>query len=345
MKTNYIKISVLLVVLLCCGPLCAQQSIRVFFAGNSYTSANELPRMVADIAFSMGDEVVYASNTPGGCTFEMHCSNASMDTICQGGWDYVVLQEQSQLPAFPIEIVEEMVFPFAERLVDSIYAFNPEGEAMFFMTWGRKNGDTEFGPMYPMMSTYEGMDSLLYARYMFMAEVNDASVCPVGRVWHYLRDTHDEINLYMSDESHPSLAGSYAAACAFYTMMFGRDPDSITYDAGLSPKAAQFIRSAVHDVVYDSLWKWQRPEPNALPSENQDFEICVSPNPTHDEVTLHLPEGMKAEVMLFSVDNRILLRKTTQNASRLSLDGMPPGVYLLKVITHQGIVVKRIVKQ
>ena len=323
----------------------AQQSIRVFFAGNSYTQVNDLPHLLADIAFSMGDEVIYASNTPGGYTFEMHCSNASMDKICQGGWDYVVLQEQSQLPAFPIEMVEEMVFPFAERLIDSIYAFNPEGEAMFFMTWGRKNGDTEYGSMYPMMSTYEGMDSLLYARYMFMAEANDASVCPVGRVWHYLRDTHDEINLYMSDESHPSLAGSYAAACAFYTMMFGHDPDSITYDAGLSPKAAHFIRSAVHDVVYDSLWKWQRPEPSVLPINGQVPEIYVSPNPTYGEVTLHLPEGMKAEVMLFSVDNRILLRKTTQNAYRLSLDGMPPGVYFLKVITHQGIVVKRIVKQ
>ena len=97
-----------------------------------------------------------------------------------------------------------------------------------------------------------------------MAETNDASVCPVGRVWHYLRDNHNEIELYMPDESHPTLAGSYAAACAFYTMLFGRDPDSITYDADLSLKMAHLIRSAVHEVVFDSLWKWQRPEPNAL---------------------------------------------------------------------------------
>jgi hypothetical protein len=141
------------------------------------------------------------------------------------------------------------------------------------------------------------------------------------------------------------MAGSYAAACAFYTMMFGRDPDSITYEAGLSPKAAHLIRSAVHDVVYDSLWKWQRPEPSALPIDGQAPEIDVSPNPTRGEVTLHLPEGIKADIFLFSVDNRILLRKTTQGTTRLSLDGMPTGVYLLKVVTHQGIVVKRIVKQ
>ena len=336
----------LIALVLCVTMLMAQgERKRVLFIGNSYTDVNNLPQLVQRVAESAGDVLEYQSNTPGGCTFAQHCTNRSMSLIQQGGWDVVVLQEQSQLPAFPIEMVEEMVYPFAERLVDSIYAFNPEGEAMFYMTWGRKNGDTEYGSMYPMMSTYEGMDSLLYARYMYMAEANDASVCPVGRVWHYLRDNHSEIELYMPDGSHPSMAGSYAAACSFYTMMFGRDPDNITYDAGLSPKAAHLIRSAVHDVVYDSLWKWQRPEPNALPIGKQDFEICVSPNPTHGEVTLHLPEGMKAEIFLFSVDDRILLHKTTQSASHFSLEGMPPGIFFLKVITHQGIVVKRIVKQ
>jgi len=347
MKAKSLKTSILFVVFTFFDlHLWAQQSLHVFFAGNSYTSINDLPGMVANIAQSMGDELTYASNTPGGCTFEMHCSNVSMEKICEGGWDFVVLQEQSQLPAFPIEMVEEMVYPFAEQLVDSIYAFNPEGEAMFYMTWGRKNGDTEFGPIYPMMSTYEGMDSLLYARYMYMAEANDASVCPVGRVWHYLRDNHDEIELYTLDESHPSLAGSYAAACAFYTMLFGRDPDSIAYDAGLGMKTASLIRSAVHEVVYDSLWKWQRPDPNTLPVEMQDAEISVGPNPSHGKVTLHLPEETKAEIFLFSIDNRIVLHKMTQSAvTPFSLDEMPAGLYLLKVVTPQGFVVKRIVKQ
>ena len=238
-----------------------------------------------------------------------------------------------------------MVYPFAKQLVDSTYAFNPDGEAMFYMTWGRKNGDTEFGPMYPMMSTYEGMDSLLYARYMYMAETNDASVCPVGRVWHYLRDTHGEIELYMPDESHPSLAGSYAAACAFYTMMFGRDPDSITYEAGLGMKTAGIIRSAVHKVVYDSLWKWQRSDPYVLPSEMQCFVINVSPNPIHDEVTLHMPQETMADTFLYGSDGRIFWNKKTYGTTRLSLEGLPSGIYLLKVITQQGIVVERIVKQ
>lgn len=247
--------------LLFAGQLFAQEHPRVLFIGNSYTQVNDLPQMVADIAQSMGESMEYRSNTPGGCTFEMHCHNQSMTMICEGGWDFVVMQEQSQLPAFPLDSVELYVFPFTQQLVDSIYVHNLCAEPMFYMTWGRKNGDTEFG--YPPMDTYEGMDSLLYARYMQMGEDNDASVCPVGRVWHYLRDHHAEIELYMSDESHPSLAGTYAAACAFYTMFFSRDPDSISHNAGLDENVARAIRFAAHEVVYDSLWKWQRPMPQA----------------------------------------------------------------------------------
>ena len=319
----------------------AQQIARVFFAGNSYTQVNDLPQMVADIAQSMGDEMTYASNTPGGCTFEMHCSNASMDKICQGGWDFVVLQEQSQLPAFPIEQVEEMVFPFAAQLVDSVYAFNPDGEAMFFMTWGRKNGDTEFGSIYPLMSTYYGMDSLLYERYMYMAEANDASVCPVGRVWHYLRDHHSEIELYMPDESHPSWAGSYAAACAFYTMLFGRDPDSITYDASLGMKTASIIRSAAHDVVFDSLWKWQRPKPNVLHDKVQSPEMVIYPNPTSGLLTIVVEAATSIEV--FDTQGCMLSRHhLNAGTNNMDLGNLPKGWYFVKEMVN-GTVMKVLV--
>lgn len=326
---NILGIGILLLLLALGKPSWAQQPPRVFFLGNSYTQVNDLPRMVADIAQSMGDTMTYASNTPGGCTFEMHCSNASMDKICQGGWDFVILQEQSQLPAFPIEMVEEMVFPFAKQLVDSIYAFNPDAEALFYMTWGRKNGDTEYGPIYPLMSTYEGMDSLLYERYMYMAEANDASVCPVGRVWHYLRDHHSEIELYMSDESHPSLAGSYVAACAFYTMMFGRDPDSITYDADLGMRTAAHIRSAVHSVVFDSLWKWQRPTPNTLFDKVQSPEMMVSPNPSSGNFTIEVETATTIEVIDFQ--GRCVAKRSLKSGKNLiDLGNLPDGMYFIK---------------
>ena len=66
-----------------------QQSKHVLFVGNSYTEVNNLPQMVANVALSMGDTLVYSSNTPGGCTLQQHCNNQSMTLIRQGGWDAV----------------------------------------------------------------------------------------------------------------------------------------------------------------------------------------------------------------------------------------------------------------
>ena len=239
----------------------AQNGPNVLFIGNSYTEVNNLPQMVSDIAHSMGDDMTYSSNTPGGCTFQQHYINQSMQMICQGGWDVVVLQEQSQYPSFPQSQVEAEVFPYAEQLVDSIYAHNPCAEPMFYMTWGRRDGDQQNAQYFPVLGTYEGMDSMLCLRYTYMAEANDASLCPVGRVWRYLRANHSDIDLYASDGSHPSQAGTYAAACAFYTLIFHRDPSAITYTGNLTPVEASIIRDAVRTVVYNNLTQWQRPLP------------------------------------------------------------------------------------
>ena len=89
------------------------QSTKVLFIGNSYTDVNSLPTLFYNIAASTGEDVFTASNTPGGCTFQLHCTNQSATMIQQGGWDYVVLQEQSQLPAFPIAQVQSSCFPYA----------------------------------------------------------------------------------------------------------------------------------------------------------------------------------------------------------------------------------------
>lgn len=241
----------------------AQETKRVLFVGNSYTEVNNLPQIVSRVAESMGDAIEYSSNTPGGCTFSGHCTNQSMNLICQGGWDVVVLQEQSQYPSFPDGQVANEVFPYAERLVDSVYANSPCGEPMFYMTWGRKNGDERNAQYFPVLGTYEGMDSMLYERYMYMGQTYDASVSPVGRVWRRLRENNPEIELYQADESHPSMAGSYAAGCTFYVMMFGKDPQRIPYDGGIDSEMARAIRETVKTVVYDNLAFWKRATPTA----------------------------------------------------------------------------------
>ncbi len=213
--------------------------------------------MIADVALPLGDVLEFDSNTPGGYTLQGHSTNTtSLTKIVAGNWDYVILQEQSQRPAFPIAQVEAQVFPYATQLDALIHEASPCAETMFYMTWGRKNGDASNCDNFPPLCTYEGMDDLLRERYVIMAEDNNALVSPVGAVWRYIREMHPEIELYNADESHPSLAGSYAAACTFYATIFERDPSLITTNFSLSAADAENIRAAAKAIVFDNLSDW-----------------------------------------------------------------------------------------
>ena len=243
----------------------AQIKKRVLFIGNSYTYFNDLPGIVTDLAASVNDTLIHDSSTPGGYTFERHSTNAtSLSKIKQGNWDHVVLQEQSQRPSFSIGQVQVEVFPYAKFLDSLVDVHNPCAKTMFFMTWGRKNGDASNCLVLPPVCTYEGMDDRLRLRYMMMADSNDAAVSPVGAVWRYIRNNHPAIELYTADESHPAEAGSYAAACSFYTAIFKKDPTLLTFDFGLNATDAANIRMAAKVIVYDSLMNWHIEDNNLI---------------------------------------------------------------------------------
>ena len=163
-------------VLICFLQILSGQPIRVLFVGNSYTSVNNLPLLFRNVSSSTGDEVEVNSNTPGGCTFQQHCTNQSATLIQQGGWDFVVLQEQSQLPAFPLSQVQSSCFPYAAQLNDMIEQYNPCAETVFYMTWGRKYGDQDNAQFFPPIGTYEGMDSFgLKHKYLYKTSHVDDS--------------------------------------------------------------------------------------------------------------------------------------------------------------------------
>ncbi|MFM2201999.1 MAG: hypothetical protein RL040_1199, partial [Bacteroidota bacterium] len=144
----------------------------------------------------------------------------------------------------------------ATQLNDSILAHNPCAETVFYMTWGRENGDQQNCANWPPVCTYEGMDDLLRERYMMMAEMNEGVVSPVGAVWRYLRENHPDIDLFSSDGSHPSAAGSYVAAVCFYSTFFRKSPLNAFYDYTVENAQEATIRQVVHDLVFLQLAQW-----------------------------------------------------------------------------------------
>lgn len=235
----------------------AQQVKRTLFLGNSYTAYNNLPNMTRSLALSLGDTLTIDSNTPGGWRLSNHSANAtSTGKITGGGWDYVVLQEQSQVPALGGTFYQE--FATHAAILDSIVkATDSCTQTMFYMTWGRKNGDGSNCQFIPEICTYDGMQLLLRNSYLQAAGTISAPTAPVGMVWRHIRNNYPAIELYNPDESHPSVAGSYVAACTFYASMFHSSPVGASYIAGLDSLTAVQIQTAAATIVFDSLDVWR----------------------------------------------------------------------------------------
>lgn len=237
----------------------AADSLKVLFIGNSYTSVNNLPQTVQAMADADGKYLEYSTSTPGGSTLQQHCNNATTQSLLQqGDWDYVVLQEQSQLPAFPDSMVEAQFYTYAKELDSLVHVYTPCAKTVFYITWGRKNGDMVNCASFPPICTYDGMDSMLTLRYSQIAHITHAYLSPVGPLWHVIRDQLPNTELYQSDESHPTEAGTFAAACSFYAVLFGANIENNNFPSSLPMQEASEIKTLAQIIVADSLDYWRR---------------------------------------------------------------------------------------
>ena len=237
--------------------LFAQNTKRILFIGNSYTYVNNLPQLLRDLALSSGDTIIFDSSAPGGYTFQNHCTNATtLSKIAQGNWDYVVLQEQSQKPSFSPQQVASEVLPFAKRLDSLVHVSNTCAQTIFYMTWGRIAGDASNCQFYPPVCTYAGMQQRLTESYLLMANNNNAVVAPIGDAWKNVRAQYPNINLYSSDGSHPSIEGSYLAACVLYASIFKTTCVGLSFNSSVSQSNAAILQQIASSTVLDSIDYW-----------------------------------------------------------------------------------------
>lgn len=233
------------------------QTKSMLWLGNSYVAVNNLPDLLYQLALSGGDTIQYDAYTPGGYTLQLHWDDAfTQSKITQQDWDYVIIQAQSQEPSLDSFYVSYNVYPYAAALDSVIHVNDTCTQTVFYMTWGRKNGDAQNCASYPAVCTYEGMQDQLTHRYLHMAHDNGAMVSPCGEAWRTVIASNPSFDLYSADESHPSLYGSYLNACVFYASIYRRSPYGLPYYAGLPIADAQFLQQVAGNCVLDSMPLW-----------------------------------------------------------------------------------------
>lgn len=263
---------------------------KVLFLGNSYTYFNNLPGMTAALAWSAGDSLYFESNTPGGYTLGWqpiaHATDpVSLAKISEGGWDFVVLQEQSQTPAIPA-LRDSCMYPAAIMLNDSVVAADSCAEVMLFLTWGRQTGGIQcFTPNYcsPNFTGFAHMQDSLSLAYKRLSDSLLCPVAPAGEAWRHVIQQYGWV-LHENDESHPNLKGSYLTACVFYHCIFHKPASGLTFTAGLSPDTALLLQQAADTIVmsYSSLWNLWLSEPSADFAYTLQGNVMTTSNQSHN---------------------------------------------------------------
>jgi hypothetical protein len=205
--------------------------LKVLFIGNSFTGRNQLPDLIAQLAIARGRELQHRLISAGGASLRMHWNKGeAQQAIEETRYDYVVLQEQSTLPVKnPLRMHENI------RLFDEAIKASGAKTALY-LTWARQNApETQVA---------------ITSAYLASAEELGARVAPVGIAWQNFIRKHSRPVLHDEDKSHPTLAGSYLAACVFFAVFFAESPLGIASDLkGVTQAEAELLQKSAWAAV------------------------------------------------------------------------------------------------
>jgi hypothetical protein len=198
-------------------------SVRVLFIGNSFTRMHDLPRVVRRIAEADGNQVAIsvARETRPGATLRRHWMRQRVRwRIQSGAYTHVVLQDHSMRA---IEQPTELA-AYARRFDEVISGAG--ARTVLYAPWARRR---HRGPAGRALGTPDAMQERIDAVHDDLAGEIDADVAPVGRAWLIAGERLPGVRLYGRDGIHPSVEGTYLAACVLYGVLTARDPSGAAW--------------------------------------------------------------------------------------------------------------------
>lgn len=148
-------------------------------------------------------------------------------------WDIVILQGHSTEPIESDKVRSEG-FRAAARRADKAVQ-DAGAKSAFFMTWAQQDKPE--------------MTRALADGYTGIANEVGALVIPVGLAFERSLKARPDLVLHYRDKVHPSLAGTYLAACTFYAALYRKSPAGLGYISELDPETAKFLQGVAWETV------------------------------------------------------------------------------------------------
>ena len=148
-------------------------------------------------------------------------------------FDLAIMMDCSQCPLHPQ--LKSVFKEYAKKHSDTVR--NHGATPVFFMSWAYQD--------------VPAMTEQLAEAYTQAGNDNNVFVIPAGLAFARSMRQMPELNLYVADKRHPSLAGTYLAACTVYASLFKKSPVGLQYNAGLPPELARHLQTVAWETEQD----------------------------------------------------------------------------------------------
>jgi len=139
-------------------------------------------------------------------------------------FDGVMMMDCSQCPIHPQ--LKPIFFEYAAK--HSATARKYGAAPILFMSWAYQDKPE--------------MTAQLATEYVKAGKDNNALVVPAGLAFAQSVARRPDLNLYVSDKRHPSLMGTYLAACTVVASVYKTNPVGLKYSAGLPADVAAHLQ-------------------------------------------------------------------------------------------------------
>jgi len=215
---------------------------KVLFLGNSFTYTYDIPTLFAGFANEAGISVFIDEKTEAGMAVADeqivgHANDAnSQAKISSQNWDFIVIQDNMGNYVSNIGSISANCGNANVTLYNQIKANNSCTRIIYFAGWGPEGGVTASDNTQNCINRIHGNLNFLNDN------VGDEIVSPIGKCWIQSLNQMPSVDLFYSDNVHPSLAGSYLAAASIFTSIFKVNPTTLNYTGGVNSTTASNMR-------------------------------------------------------------------------------------------------------
>ena len=146
-------------------------------------------------------------------------------------FDGVMMMDCSQCPVHPQ--LQAIFYEYAAK--HSATARKHGAAPILFMSWAYQDKPE--------------MTQQLAAEYVKAGKANNALVVPAGLAFANSIAKRPDVNLYVADKRHPSLAGTYLAACTVAASVYKTNPVGLKYTAGLPAEVAAHLQAVAWETA------------------------------------------------------------------------------------------------